>query len=178
MIKIIFVNFITLLRGASVFLLPYLLSTHYLIALFWVAGFALTDMLDGYLARKWKAETLFGTIFDPFADKLFYIGNLASLATILPQLSEIVLQTIPPECALMLIRMPWFARKIGATTPATYLGKIKMAGQSMSLIYILLGLFLRRPDIIATGAIFAWCSVFLSLLSLTSHFWDEKKQPA
>ena len=40
--------------------------------LFIVAG--LTDIADGYLARKWKVESAFGRIMDPFADKVLVLG--------------------------------------------------------------------------------------------------------
>ena len=30
---------------------------------------ALTDILDGYLARTWKAESAFGRVVDPFVDR-------------------------------------------------------------------------------------------------------------
>lgn len=41
---------------------------------------AVTDALDGYLARRWNAETTFGRIMDPFADKLLVIGAFVFLA--------------------------------------------------------------------------------------------------
>jgi len=41
---------------------------------------AVTDALDGYLARKWNAITTFGRIMDPFADKLLVIGAFVFLA--------------------------------------------------------------------------------------------------
>lgn len=41
---------------------------------------AATDALDGYLARKWKAESLFGRIIDPVADKILIIGAFMFLA--------------------------------------------------------------------------------------------------
>ncbi len=47
-------------------------------ALFIVAG--LTDILDGYLARRWGAESAFGRIMDPFADKILVVGALVFLA--------------------------------------------------------------------------------------------------
>lgn len=47
-------------------------------AIFVVA--AITDALDGYLARRWNAETAFGRIMDPFADKLLVIGAFVFLA--------------------------------------------------------------------------------------------------
>ncbi len=47
-------------------------------AIFVVA--AITDALDGYLARRWNAETTFGRIMDPFADKLLVIGAFIFLA--------------------------------------------------------------------------------------------------
>lgn len=47
-------------------------------ALFVVA--ALTDALDGILARKWKATTRFGRVMDPVADKLLVLGAFLMLA--------------------------------------------------------------------------------------------------
>lgn len=41
---------------------------------------AVTDALDGYLARRWNAITVFGRIMDPFADKLLVIGAFVFLA--------------------------------------------------------------------------------------------------
>ncbi|HMN41651.1 MAG TPA: CDP-alcohol phosphatidyltransferase family protein [Phycisphaerales bacterium] len=48
-------------------------------AIFGVA--AITDVLDGYLARKWNAITTFGRIMDPFADKFLVIGAFVFLAS-------------------------------------------------------------------------------------------------
>lgn len=41
---------------------------------------ALTDALDGYLARKWNAISKFGRVMDPFADKILVLGAFVYLA--------------------------------------------------------------------------------------------------
>lgn len=41
---------------------------------------AITDALDGYLARKWKVESQFGRIMDPFCDKVLVLGAFIYLA--------------------------------------------------------------------------------------------------
>lgn len=41
---------------------------------------ALTDTADGYLARRWKVESTFGRIMDPFCDKILIIGAFIYLA--------------------------------------------------------------------------------------------------
>jgi len=48
------------------------------IALFILA--ALTDFLDGHLARKWNVESRFGRIMDPFCDKVLILGAFICLA--------------------------------------------------------------------------------------------------
>ena len=48
------------------------------VALFIVA--ALTDILDGWLARRWQAITVFGRVMDPFCDKLLVLGAFVFLA--------------------------------------------------------------------------------------------------
>jgi CDP-diacylglycerol--glycerol-3-phosphate 3-phosphatidyltransferase len=49
------------------------------IGLFIVA--AATDFLDGYLARRWQAVSLFGRIMDPFVDKVLVLGAFVFLAS-------------------------------------------------------------------------------------------------
>ena len=54
------------------------------VAVLWVAisvfiVAAITDVLDGHLARKWRVETKFGRIMDPFCDKVLIIGALIFL---------------------------------------------------------------------------------------------------
>lgn len=47
---------------------------------------AITDVLDGYLARKWNAVTPFGRVMDPFVDKVLVLGTFVFLAS--PGLAE------------------------------------------------------------------------------------------
>lgn len=42
---------------------------------------ALTDALDGYLARRWNVVSVFGRIMDPFADKILVIGTFVLMAS-------------------------------------------------------------------------------------------------
>ncbi|MEM8781721.1 MAG: CDP-alcohol phosphatidyltransferase family protein [Planctomycetota bacterium] len=42
---------------------------------------AVTDALDGYYARKWHVESVFGRIVDPFADKILILGAVIYLAS-------------------------------------------------------------------------------------------------
>ena len=48
------------------------------LVIFTLAG--ITDLLDGYLARRWQVETTFGRIMDPFCDKVLTLGAFIYLA--------------------------------------------------------------------------------------------------
>jgi len=78
-------NLLTLLRiaavpalVASMLLLPPATAAITAFALFTVAS--ITDWLDGYLARAWQMQSLFGTMLDPIADKLL-VGAALLLAS-------------------------------------------------------------------------------------------------
>ncbi len=49
-----------------------------LLALTFFLAAAVTDLLDGYLARRWKQVTTVGTLLDPVADKLLVSAALVS----------------------------------------------------------------------------------------------------
>ena len=76
-----FINFITIAR---IFLAPiilvFLIFGNYLVCvlLFFLAG--LTDYYDGYLARKYNAESELGEILDPIADKILIVFILIGLS--------------------------------------------------------------------------------------------------
>lgn len=73
-------NFITLARLLSVPLIISLILSHQLMAafiFFTIAG--LSDALDGFLARIFKARTTLGAYLDPIADKALLVGVYAAL---------------------------------------------------------------------------------------------------
>ena len=77
-------NFINLLTIARILLAPIILLSlifgNYLacIILFFLAG--ITDYFDGYLARKYNAESNLGEILDPIADKILIVFVLFGLS--------------------------------------------------------------------------------------------------
>jgi len=78
MLAKILVNFITILRIPLIFLAIFFVIKHiyYLAAIFYFLAF-LSDWIDGFLARLWKAETEFGRNFlEPFCDGFIFYGGL------------------------------------------------------------------------------------------------------
>lgn len=76
-------NIITSMRLVLIPLFVFLVLTgNYLAASFIFLGAALSDILDGYLARKWKVVSNFGKLFDPLADKAMQIAAIFLLCII------------------------------------------------------------------------------------------------
>lgn len=100
---------------------------------------ALSDWLDGYLARKWNQHTAFGAFFDPVADKLIVCITLVLLVE---QYTSIWL-TLPAmviigrEVVISALR-EWMAELGKRTSVAvSYIGKVKTALQMSSIIILL-----------------------------------------
>ena len=73
-------NILTIIRFILIpFIYMSVLSKHFLSALIIFTISALTDVLDGYIARKYNYITDIGKLIDPLADKLTQISTLASL---------------------------------------------------------------------------------------------------
>lgn len=116
------------------------------LVLFVVIG--LTDLLDGYLARKRGEETVFGRIADPFVDKVLVCGAFIFLLAI-PEMTRrlpdgaglspwMVMAIVAREFLVTGLRS--YAESAGWSFPATWLGKSKMATQfaclCAALIYL------------------------------------------
>lgn len=112
---------------------------------------AVTDALDGYLARKWNATSQFGRVMDPFADKILVVGAFIMLA------GPGFLWTSPESGAAYLASgvAPWIAIVVlarellitslravlesqGRDFSANWAGKVKMIAQSVAIPLILL----------------------------------------
>src|ERR1700689_2696660 len=85
---------------------------------------AVTDLLDGYLARRWKQVTTVGTLLDPIADKLLISAALISFVQIRLLPGWLVVLIISREFAVSGLRS--IAAAEGYTIRASELGKSKM----------------------------------------------------
>lgn len=144
-------NIPNILTSIRIFMIPILVVIYYLpwegryhacAVIFALA--AITDWLDGYLARKLDQSTPFGAFFDPVADKLMVsialVLLVASYANPLLTLASAVI--VGREIVISALR-EWMA-EMGkrASVAVSYIGKLKTAMQ-MVAIFILLG---SRPD--------------------------------
>src|ERR1700682_3243152 len=104
-----------------------LVITNEFIALiiFWAA--AGTDLLDGYLARRWGQITTVGTLLDPIADKLLISAALISLVQIRRLPGWVAILIIGREFAVSGLRS--IAAAEGYMIRASELGKSKMVAQ-------------------------------------------------
>src|SRR4249919_4320312 len=104
-------------------------------AIFGIA--ALTDVLDGYLARRRKQITTLGQLMDPLADKLLITAALFSLVQmdLVPAWMAVLL--VGREFAVTVLRS--IAHGKGMVIPASPMGKIKMAAEVTAILALILG---------------------------------------
>jgi CDP-diacylglycerol---glycerol-3-phosphate 3-phosphatidyltransferase len=143
---------------------------------------AITDALDGHLARKWKVESKFGRIMDPMADKLLILGGFVMLAT--PafhstialsdtsiQISGVagwmVVAMLMRELIVTSIRGVYEAE--GVDFSAGSLGKAKMILQSVTIPLVLLIIAFGSPGPDSTGRLviqlLVWATLVTTIIS-------------
>lgn len=126
---------------------PWLLNIAFIIYLIAL----ISDFFDGYLARKWHAESVFGRIVDPFVDKIMVLGAFIFFAGknfIIHDMDARVVKTItgvtPAMVAILLARelfvtsLRGAAERDGHNFGADWDGKVKMVLQSITVLAILL----------------------------------------
>src|SRR5689334_24759750 len=101
------------------------------------AAAAVTDWLDGWLARRLNQMSAFGAFLDPVADKLMVAAALITLVQLERVDAVIALIIIGREIAISALR-EWMAQ-IGAarSVAVSFLGKIKTASQMLAIPLLL-----------------------------------------
>ena len=127
---------------------------------------AATDLLDGYLARKWGQITTIGTLLDPIADKLLISSALIALVQVRAVPAWMVVLIVGREFAVTGLR--GIAASAGYTIQASELGKTKMMSQVAAVSALMLGL--RHPEVKEVADLLMWGSVAFSLLSAADYF--------
>ena len=134
------------------------------LAIFWAAAF--TDLLDGYLARRWRQVTTIGTLLDPIADKLLISAALISLVQVHAVAAWMVVLIVAREFAVSGLRA--IAAAEGYTIKASDLGKTKMISQVAAVSCLLISI--RHKEFELPGAILMWGVVFFAIVSAISYF--------
>lgn len=149
----------------------FLFTNDYLALAVFLAA-AATDLLDGYLARRWKQITTLGTLLDPIADKLLVSAALISLVQVRALAGWMAILIIGREFAVSGLRS--IASSVGLTIKASDLGKTKMVSQVIAVTLALLGM--QHAEMRPWAAFWMWVVVFFSLLSAGMYFakfWRE-----
>jgi CDP-diacylglycerol--glycerol-3-phosphate 3-phosphatidyltransferase len=127
---------------------------------------AATDLLDGYLARRWKQVTTIGTLLDPIADKLLISAALISLVQVRVLPGWMAILIIGREFAVSGLRS--IAAAEGYTIRASDLGKTKMFFQVLAIACMLVSL--RHAQLHTAAILLMWTVIGFALLSAVSYF--------
>ncbi len=127
-------------------LLPWLAFSLFMVA-------AVSDFLDGYLARKWNMVSAFGRIADPFADKILISGTMISLLHFEVATAVLthwyVVVVIAREFLVTAIR--GYVESTGQAFGADRLGKWKMVSQCWTVAAVL--------SMVAGSELWVWAAV-------------------
>lgn len=178
-------NILTLLRIAiipvfiGVFYWPSVWANLICAALFGLA--ALTDWLDGYLARRWGQTSAFGAFLDPVADKLIVAAALVLLVQSIPTPLMAVAATviIGREITISALR-EWMAQLGSRSKVAvSMLGKIKTTAQMSALLLLLYRDPIFGIPVLEIGLVLLIVAAALTLWSMVNYLllaWPELKR--
>jgi len=130
-------------------------------ALFAIA--ALTDGLDGYIARRHRQETTFGKLMDPLADKLLVTAALISLVSLDRLAAWVAMVIIAREFAVTGLRS--VAAERGIVISASWQGKVKTGLQVAAII----GLIAFEPTPVGVDVL-VYAAVAMTVISGADYF--------
>lgn len=150
------------------------LSSYIAAAMFSIA--AITDVVDGWLARRSGLVTVVGKFMDPLADKLIVMAALVMLVRLGRIASGLVIALIARELIVSGLRT--IAASEGMVIAAGQGGKWKTALQLTAILCLLVhytyeidyGFFTIAPNFNRVGTVLLWFSLVASILSAVEYF--------
>ena len=129
---------------------------------------SITDWLDGYIARVYKAESILGTLLDPLADKVLVMAALVMLAAIPSE------PRVPAWIVVVLLAREFLVTGLrslaavkGTVVPASTWAKHKTAWTLIAILFLLIDepyeVFGTLVNFYVSGMAFLWIAMFLSV---------------
>jgi CDP-diacylglycerol--glycerol-3-phosphate 3-phosphatidyltransferase len=172
----------TILTWTRIFAIPLIVGVFYLpesmalqaeknlIATVLFIAFALTDWLDGYLARKLNQTSSFGAFLDPVADKFLVCASLLILVHLQRADVFVALIIIGREIAISALR-EWMAQ-IGASKSVAVhmIGKLKTVVQMVAIPFLLFdGKLFGIIDTHVWGGWLIWTAAVFTVWSMVYY---------
>lgn len=137
---------------------------------------AMTDLLDGYVARRRSQVTKLGKLLDPIADKLLILSGLILLVQFQRVAALIAILIIAREVAVTGVRA--VAASEGIVLAAETIGKYKMVVQVIAIVLLILedGIVPARWNFHAVGTVLLYAALALALVSggrYLLNFWRQ-----
>ena len=165
-----FLNLPNLLTSIRIFLIPVFVllflvpsPLRSIIAAVVFVVASLTDLLDGYLARRWEQITNLGKLLDPIADKLLVLSALVLLVDYQRVPGWIAIVLIGREVAMTGLRA--IASADGIVIPAEKVGKYKLTVQIAAIVLLILDYQWKFFDFRIWGIVLLLISMILAVWS-------------
>ncbi|MCH7891994.1 MAG: CDP-diacylglycerol--glycerol-3-phosphate 3-phosphatidyltransferase [Gemmatimonadetes bacterium] len=150
--------------------------------LFFVVA-ALTDWLDGFLARRWRQTSALGTLLDPIADKLLVTSVILMLVAFdrAPLFASLVIL-----CRELLVSgLREYLAEIRVSVPVTPLAKWKTFIQMFSIGFLLIGevgpvFFHPAVTTLLIGEVLIWIAAVLTMVTGYDYLragWRHIEEP-
>jgi CDP-diacylglycerol--glycerol-3-phosphate 3-phosphatidyltransferase len=144
----------------------------FLAGLFFGLAF-ITDILDGFFARKYGAVTVLGKFLDPLADKILVSVTMITLIPLGRIPVWVVILIVAREFAITGFRS--IAVNEGIIIPASSLGKYKTIFQSIATIGLCLHYEFFGINFHPVGMFFLWIALILTFWSGWAYFHQFSK---
>ena len=175
----------TLMTLARIVAIPLIVAVYYLpippetcnlIATSMFVVFAITDWLDGYLARKLNQTSAFGAFLDPVADKFLVCAALLMLVEMHRVHVLVALVIIGREIAISALR-EWMAQLGAGKSVAVHMvGKLKTTVQMVAIPFLLYdGVMFNVIDTRQWGEFLIWAAAVLTIWSMV--YYMQKALP-
>jgi len=134
---------------------------------------ALSDWLDGYLARTLNQVTTLGKLLDPIADKILVTSALIPLVELDRVAAWIAVVIIGREIAMSGFRTITAAQ--GIIIEASNLGKYKTALEIGAILFLILDFHIYSIPFKSIGTVLIWAAMIFSIISAVDYFMKFRK---